>query len=266
MRRWYWPNRLVNHILALFFFPAAMSVALPSLRNAIDLFYPPLCLGCGEELVGNERLCPACWVNVRFVGQSSCFLCGDVLPGDVEEDFACDSCLRTPRIWDRGTAAMLYRRTGRDLVLRLKHQDRLDLVPPAAGWMLSAMARLNVENPVLIPVPLHKSRLWKRRYNQSAALAKHMARQGGLDWDGQFLQRQSATPSLGHRTAEERAVALAGTMALHGPNDRYAGRDLVVVDDVMASGATFTESTRVLRAAKPKSISVLSLARVSYKD
>jgi len=182
----------------------------------------------------------------------------------VEQGTLCDSCLRIDRPWALGTAAISYRDAGRDLVLQFKHRDRLDLLGPLADWMVSALHRLELRNPLLIPIPLHRGRLWKRRYNQAALLTQEMANSGQVPWDGRSLLRTKSTLSLGHSSADQRADILKDAMRFTaGPKSDFKGKDIVLVDDVMASGSTFSEATRAMSGAGAASINVLALARAT---
>jgi len=233
--------------------------AMQSLFRAI---YPPRCLTC-EEIVAEEGgLCGPCWRGARFITGLVCDTCGMPLPGEADDAVLCDDCLATPRPWRQGRAALVYRDTGRKLVLALKHGDRTDLVDAAAAWLLRAARPILTEAPIVVPIPLHWRRLAARRYNQSALLAGALARQGGLDHCPDALRRARATPSQDGRDRDARFANLDGALIPHRP-ERLRDRAVLVVDDVMTSGATFAAATEACRAAGAADIRVLALARVA---
>ncbi len=210
-------------------------------------------------------LCADCWRDTSFIGGLVCDLCGTPLPGDdTGQPEHCDDCLTIARPWARGRAAVLYKGRGRDLVLALKHADRLDLVRPAAGWMARAAAPIAADDPLVVPIPLHWLRLVSRRYNQSAELARRIARTLHLDCCPDLLRRVRATGTQDGRSRDGRFANLDG--ALRVPPSRTArvsGRAVLLIDDVMTSGATFAAATEACVAAGATQVSVLALARVA---
>ena len=209
-------------------------------------------------------LCGTCWRDTPFVTGLACDLCGVPLPGASDGAEHCDDCLTIARPWVRGRAAVLYRGTARKLVLALKHGDRHDIVAPAAGWMARALLPILPEAPLLVPVPLHPWRLIGRRYNQSALLAGALARQLGCDGYPDALVRTRRTPSLDGRTRDERFATLSGALAPHPRQGAVLnGRNVVLVDDVMTSGATLAAGAEACHAAGAASVCVAVLARVA---
>ena len=168
------------------------------------------------------------------------------------------------RPWARGRAAILYKDSARRMVLGLKHGDRIDLVGPAAGWMRRAGAPLLTGDPLVAPVPLHWFRLLRRRYNQSALLGQALARGAGLDWCPDLLVRPRPTPPQDHGDRDARFRNVAGAIRAHPARaGRLSGRQILLVDDVMTSGATFAAATEACLEAGAASVSVLALARVA---
>ena len=208
-------------------------------------------------------LCGPCWRDTPFVAGLACDACGLPLPGDSDRAELCDDCLTVPRPWAQGRAALVYRDTARRLVLGLKHGDRHDIARPASEWMARLTRPIVAEGMIAMPVPLHLRRMLKRRYNQSALLGQALAGRLGLDWSADALVRAQATPSLDGKTKEERFALLSGRIAV---NPRRAhlisGRPVLIIDDVMTSGATLTAATEACLAAGATRVCVSVLARV----
>lgn len=236
-----------------------------SFQTAVSLVYPPKCLGCDELVEQDFGLCGACWGDAHFISGTVCEGCGLPLIGDADGfRLDCDECMSTPRPWSQGRAALLYKDKARRLVMALKHGDRADLAAPVAGWIARASGPLLRDNPLICPVPLHWSRLIKRRYNQSALIAENLSRLAGLDYWPDMLKRIKATPSLEGKTRAQRFAALQRAIVAH-PRHRalMQGRVILLVDDVMTSGATLTACADACRAAGAADVRVAVLARVT---
>ncbi len=235
------------------------------IQTALALIYPPRCMGCGALTESDFGLCGACWRETPFIGGAVCDSCGVPVMGEEDDHrIECDDCLKTAPPWQAGRAAMLYDGKARSLILALKHGDRPELARPAARWLAQAGQGLFRPNMLIAPVPLHWSRLLKRRYNQSALLAQNLAREVGQECIPDLLLRRVRTPVLDGKTAGERADILDGAIAVHPKRGHHIkGRDVLLIDDVMTSGATLAACTRVCQAARANHIFVLALARVA---
>ncbi|EEW24916.1 ComF family protein [Rhodobacter ferrooxidans] len=235
------------------------------LQAALHLVYPPQCLSCDALVTTDFGLCSKCWRETPFITGLVCDKCGTPLPGeDPGNAVHCDDCLTIARPWVQGRAALLYKGNGRRLVLALKHGDRLDLAKPAAGWMRQAAAPLLHPDMLVAPVPLHWLRLLKRRYNQAALLSGALAKAADLAHCPDLLIRRRNTDSQEGRDRDGRFANLVGAFRVNPARDwQIAGRRVLLVDDVMTSGATLAACTEACLAAGATEVSVLALARVA---
>ena len=235
-------------------------------RGVLDAVLPPRCPACGDGVDRQGGLCPACWVRLTFLGPPWCSVCG--LPFEVAgplpgEALWCGRCLARPPLFTRARAALSYDQASRPLVLALKHGDRTFLAEILGGWLVRAGRELLAESDLLIPVPLHRWRLFHRRYNQSALLAAVLGRQCGLPLATGLLHRSRATPSQGGLDPAARRRNIDGAFVVPGSaRARVAGARLLLVDDVLTTGATVGECARVLRQAGAARVDVLTLTRV----
>ncbi|CTQ49284.1 ComF family protein [Jannaschia donghaensis] len=227
-----------------------------------DALYPVTCLMCDARVEEEGALCPACWADTPFLSGACCELCGTNLPGEDDGGMWCDDCLTLGRPWDEGHAAMAYAGTGRRLVLSFKHGDRTELATGAARWIHRRARDILTDRTLLVPVPVHRWRLLRRRYNQAALLAKALALRTGGPCDVMALTRHRQTLSQDHRSVPDRFANIADAISVT-PGADIAGRHVAVVDDVMTSGATLAACADALRQAGAARISVLILARVA---
>ncbi|MGG7645313.1 double zinc ribbon domain-containing protein [Rhodovulum sp. YNF3179] len=239
------------------------------LQSALRLLYPPQCLGCAAPVETEFGLCGTCWRDMAFLSGAGCDMCGQPLaaaagPDEDPASLHCDDCLAAPRPWARGRAALRYEGTARRLVLGLKHGDRTDLARPAGAWMARAAAPLLSPDTLIVPVPLHWRRLFARRYNQAALLAVALGRETGCAVCPDLLVRSRPTPMLDGLGRDARHAALSGCLRPHPRHGAQAeGRPVLLVDDVMTSGATLAAAAEAVLAAGGARVDVAVLARVA---
>lgn len=233
------------------------------MQSPLRMIYPSRCASCGEPVESDFGLCGACWGKTPFITGLVCDTCGTPLPGESDHVEHCDECLAIRRPWSRGRAALVYRDNARRLVLALKHGDRLDLARPAAGWMLHAARDILLPGMVAVPVPAHWTRMLARRYNQAAELGRAVARAGGMEYLPDALIRPRRTPPQENKGREARFAALQDAVRPHPRRGaRLEGKRVLLIDDVMTSGATLAACAEAAHAAGACDVFTLVLARV----
>lgn len=243
--------------------------ALPVLRKlsraATDLVFPPACLNCRQATYVAGSLCATCWSAVRFIERPFCERLGTPFAVDLgDAGLLSPEAVANPPVYARARAVARFEDGPvRQLVHRLKYSDRMELAKPLGAWMARAGGELLVDADLLVPVPLHRHRLVARRFNQANALAQAISAASGVRVDPFALARVKSTQSQVGLSRSQRALNLQG--AFRVPEElsaRVEGRAIVLVDDVMTSGATVNAAARALLRAKAKRVDVLVFARV----
>lgn len=221
---------------------------------ALALVLPPRCPGCGAIVEGDTRFCGDCWTQLEFRDDQGCSACNLPLPGG---EGMCARCLAAPPRHGRVHAAVAYGEVPRKVALRLKYGRR----PGVARIIAASMGRDIPSGPtvLLVPVPLHRWRLWSRGYNQALEIARHVGRSNGVSVGIDALARVRATPPLKGISGKARERTMRGVFRA---TRRFDGQRVVLVEDVYTSGATTEACARVARRAGAAEVSVLCWARV----
>ena len=237
--------------------------------RCVDSLLPPLCPLCRSFVDGPHKLCAACFGQMNFITAPHCIRCGLAFAtmGEAGPQGECLGCLRRPPSFGCARAALRYDAAAQPLILPFKHADRTELAPVLAAMMARAGAGLLSGTDALLPVPLHRRRLVARRYNQSALLAACLARLASRPWLPDTLMRHRATTPLGELSAAARRDAVSGAFEIR-PSRRAAiqGKRLLLIDDVMTSGATASACAEAALQAGAAAVDVLVGARVPAPD
>lgn len=236
-------------------------------RAPLRLLFPPTCLVC-RELVGSDgALCPSCWQRMRFLERPWCAVLGVPFAEPMEDGALSPEAIARPPAFARSRAAVSYVGAARRLVQALKYRDRIDLAPWLAGWMARAGAELLADADMIVPVPLHRRRFFLRQFNQSAELARVLARISGKPLRTDLVHRVRMTRRQVGLRAVEREDNVRGAFAV--PNAAKAvlkGKRVLLVDDVFTTGATVSAVTRALLRAGAGQVDVLAFARAIPGD
>ncbi|MFA5592405.1 MAG: ComF family protein [Micavibrio sp.] len=239
----------------------------------INAVLPSRCPLSGEIVAAPGTLSPAAWSSLAFISAPFCDICGVPFAfappkgaeeeGDGRGSLICAPCLAARPSYARARAALIYNDASREMILRFKHGDQLHLVVAMLPWLRQAGADLWGEADVILPVPLHRWRLFRRRYNQAAVMAKAVARDAGLKYLPGSLARIRATPPQGYLKAAERRANVQSAFCVPPRRaETIKGKRVILIDDVYTTGSTVSECTKTLLDAGAAEVSVLCLARV----
>lgn len=232
-------------------------------RAALGLLYPPTCIACQGATGDPHGLCAACWAGIRFIERPFCERLGTPFQVDWGQPLLSPAAIADPPVFGRARAVAEYDGTASLLVHRLKYNDRLELARALGTMMTRAGAELLEEADVIVPVPLHRWRLWRRRFNQAMALADVVSRQSGVSCDPSLLARVKRTRRQVGLTKSQRQENLQG--AFRVPPDaraRLKGKRVLLVDDVLTTGSTANAAARALLRGGAASVDILAFARV----
>ena len=224
----------------------------------LDFALPPRCAGCGDVIEEVGAFCPPCWGRMEWLGNGGCQCCGLPLAGTEIE--TCGRCLAEPPKLDRMRAAVAYDELPRSIVLRLKYGRKIALARTMARYMAPLRGDWGSDT-LIVPVPLHRWRLWSRGFNQSALVAQELGRMWQLRMDRGLLRRVKRTQPLKGMSHTQRRKAVGGAFAVADP-DRAKGRTIILIDDVLTSGSTSEACAKALQRAGASRVELICWARV----
>ncbi|MDF3059969.1 MAG: ComF family protein [Microvirga sp.] len=243
---------------------AAIAAGASAARVVLGIVYPPTCIGCGGATGEPHSLCARCWSQIAFIERPFCERLGTPFAIDLGMPLLSPAAIAEPPVFERARAVARYDDVARRLVHRLKYGDRLELARALATMMVRSGAELLAEAQVIVPVPLHRWRLWWRRFNQAMALASVVSKASGVPCDPFLLARVKPTkPQVGLSKAQ-RGENLQGAFRVPAEaRPRLEGKRVLLVDDVLTTGATANAASRALLRGGARAVDVLAFARVA---
>jgi ComF family protein len=234
-----------------------------ALKSLLGLLYPPTCIACQAATGEPHSLCAACWSGVRFIERPFCERLGTPFAVDLGQPLLSPAAIADPPVFGRARAVAEYDGTASLLVHRPKYNDRLELAPALGTMMARGGAELLAEADVIVPVPLHRWRLWRRRFNQAMALAKAISAHSGVPCDPFLLARVKHTRRQVGLSKAQRQENLQGAFRVPAEvKARLEGKRVLLIDDVLTTGSTANAASRALLRSGAASVDVLAFARV----
>lgn len=235
------------------------------LTNLIDIILPPRCVFTGDHVDAQGTISPQIWASLNFLSDPLCRCCGFPFEFKVAsgEEALCAACLKEKPVFTMARSALAYDEASKDFVLGFKHGDRMEAAVPMMPWLKMAGKDFWEQADVIVPVPLHRWRLLRRRYNQAAVMASYLGKSVSKTVCLDGLIRVRATPTQGHLKAKEREKNVRRAFAVNPCRSHMLkGKNIVLIDDVLTTGSTVTECAKELLNAGGSNVYVLTLARV----
>ena len=229
------------------------------LKGFIDILLPPRCPSCGQPVEDVHKLCLDCWSQIRFISDPLCDCCGLPFEVDEQDTALCGPCLHELPHFDHHRSSFVYDDSSRSIILKFKHADRIDARPFLTDLLLAKVSPWQSQIDYVVPVPLHWTRLFKRRYNQAALLAQALAKRIDKTYAPFALKRIKPTPPQGHMNITKRRKNVEKAFAT---GQDVQGKTILLIDDVYTTGATLNACARILKEAGATKILCLTVARV----
>jgi ComF family protein len=240
----------------------ANTVITPFFTKTLDIIYPPQCLSCRVLVGAKGNLCPTCWENIQFIADPQCDSCGVPFELDSGRNILCGQCIAKPPSYAKARAVFRYDDASRDLITGFKYSDKIYSSDDFARWMIRVGKEIIESSDLIIPVPLHRIRLFTRRYNQAALLAYSIAKHCGLPVYTNMLLRKKHTAPQASLTFKQRLINVRGAFVVNQKYiDTIADKNIILIDDVMTTGATIETCAKVLVKAGAASVNILTMAR-----
>ena len=232
------------------------------LRAGEKFLFPPRCFSCGVPVEHAHTLCHSCWQKVRFITAPHCSSCGRPFAYDAGENAICGTCFKEPPPYEACRSALVYDDAARPILTRFKYADRSDYLPALVRWLEQAGGEMLAQSDVIVPVPLHVKRLLSRKYNQSALLAKGLADESGLPVYADGLIRKKHTPPQAGLSQSARKKNVQGAFEVNAKWEKaLEGKRVLLVDDVMTTGATIHACTKALLRGGAAQVRVVTIAQ-----
>jgi len=236
-----------------------MKISSSILRKIFDFIFPPSCLICHKKVEGDNMLCPDCFKKIHFICSPVCQICGT--PLDYEGVLLCPSCLQKKFYFEKNRSAVVYNAFSKKLILPFKHQDKIELTSFMASALLRAGEELFPLVDTLIPVPIHRRKMLKRKYNQAALLAQMLSKKTHKKYLPLGLKKDFYGQSQGHLSPKKRFQNVKSSFSVPSTK-KIKGKSILLIDDVFTTGATVNECAKTLKKAGAKSVYVLTFAKV----
>lgn len=240
------------------------NIIKPILQRAVNAIYPPQCLSCREIVSEEGNMCSQCWEGATFIADPICHKCGIPFELNVAQETWCGDCMQCSPKYNKARAVFVYDDNSQRLISKFKYSDKTSASPYLARWMLRVGSGMLHDCDFVAPVPLHRNRLIYRRYNQAALLCKSIEQQTSKTTVVDLLKRVKNTPSQARLTTNQRKINVSGAFSLNEKySDYVVGKNILLVDDVMTTGATIEACAKILLQAGADKINILTIARTT---